>query len=352
MVLRIISSDGAVLYAPRRRMRMSLVTGGSGFLGGAVLRELAAREASASQAPGLRAMLRASSDASGLKGLPVQLRIADLTRPETLGAAVSGVRIVYHCAGMLGQAGVPESAYERIHVDGTIHLLRAAAAAGVERVVLVSSPGVLGPIQGEPASEDAPYNPTNAYERSKAAAERAALVLAPELKLPLSVARPEFVYGPRDTHVLRLFQSIARGRFFFIGDGTALCHPTFVDDASRGIVDVGEHGETGRIYHLAGPRPATIRELVETLAAAMGVSTPRLHLPERAVRAGAGLVERVFGLFAAKPPLTKSAVDFFAQSRQFSWQRARTELGWSPCVELRDGVERTVRWYRAHGLLP
>jgi nucleoside-diphosphate-sugar epimerase len=328
-----------------------LVTGATGFLGGAVLRALASR---ARDREPLRVLVRASSDTGGLAGLPVERATGDLTVPESLPAAVAGISVVYHCAGVLGQASVPESLYRRVHVDGTLALLRAARAAGVRRVVHVSSPGVLGPIprSREPATEDAPHNPTNAYERSKSIAEHAALATAKELGLDLVVARPEFVYGPGDTHVLRLFRTIARRRFFYIGDGKALCHPTFVEDAVRGIVDVGDRGAAGRIYHLAGPEPVSIEELAGTMARAMGVPSPRIHVPERAVRLAVEIAERLASRLAFTPPLTRSGVDFFTFDRQFSWERARQELGWSPRVGLEEGVTRTVQWYRQQGLLP
>jgi nucleoside-diphosphate-sugar epimerase len=241
--------------------------------------------------------------------------------------------------------------FQRLHVDGTANVLRAAREAGVGRVVHVSSPGVLGPVPNGPADEDAPYHPTNAYERSKAAAERAALALSSQIGLPLVVVRPEFVYGPGDRHVLRLLQAIARSRFFYIGDGGALCHPTYVDDASRGIVDAGERGAAGRIYHFAGPRAVTIRELAETFARAMGAPPPRVRLPRALVHGLALALDEVTRGTRLRPPLTMSAYDFFTMDRQFSWARARSELGWSPEVELLDGAARAVRWYRERKML-
>jgi nucleoside-diphosphate-sugar epimerase len=325
-----------------------LVTGATGFLGGAVLRLLASQPA---RAGNLRALVRRSSHPSGLRGLSVERVVGDLTVPGSLAVALAGVRVIYHCAGVLGQAALPESAYEAVHVQGTVHLLKAACNAGVERVVYVSSPGILGPVRGRPATEDAPHNPTNAYERSKSVAERTAIAMASDLGITLMVARPEFVYGPGDLHVLRLFRTIARRRFFYIGEGGALCHPTFIEDAASGIVAVGERGADGRVYHLAGPRPVTITELAETFASAMGVRSPTLHVPEALVRAGVGVVERLAARWSFETPLTTSGVDFFTFDRQFSCARATAELGWSPRVELEEGTKLAVRWYRLQGLL-
>jgi nucleoside-diphosphate-sugar epimerase len=262
-----------------------------------------------------------------------------------------GVMDHAHAAGMLGQAGVPESSYTRLHVDGTIAVARAAMRANVERVVYVSSPGLLGPIDHAPADEDAPAHPTNMYERSKAAAERAVASLDPALRARVVTVRPEFVYGPGDTHVARLVRMIARGRFFYIGDGSALCHPTYVDDAVRGLLAAADRGRGDRVYHVAGPRPVTIRALVEAFARALGAPPPRLRVPEGPMRLAVRVSERLAKVARITPPITTSGVDFFTMNRQFSWKRAEAELAWSPAIDIDEGAARAVSWYREKGLL-
>jgi nucleoside-diphosphate-sugar epimerase len=299
------------------------VTGAAGFLGGAVAQALEAR------GDAVRRITRAQ---------------ADVTDEAAMTRALAGACAVVHCAGMLGRAGVPEEAFQRVHVGGAIATLRAARALGVARVVLVSSPGLLGPIRGAPADEDAPPAPTNAYERSKAAAERAVHDFQREHGPHAIIVRPEFVYGPGDRHVLGLFRAIQRRRFFFIGDGSALCHPTYVDDAVRGILAALDRGIPGRIYHIAGPRPVSIRDLANVFAVALGVRPPRARVPERVVR----VLVRALGRLS---PLTESAVDFFTFDRQFSWDRAKNELGYVPGVEVEEGARRAVRWYEAQKLL-
>jgi nucleoside-diphosphate-sugar epimerase len=254
---------------------------------------------------------------------------------------------------MLGRAGASDAEYQRVHVEGTRNVLRAARAAGVGRVVHVSSPGVLGPVpRGAPdLDEDAPPRPSNAYERSKAAAEDAIREDGARHGELAVVVRPEFVYGPGDLHVLRLFAAVRRGRFFYLGRGDALCHPTFVEDAVRGLLAAADRGRPGRIYHVAGPTPVPIRELAETYAHAMGVRPPRLRLPEVPVRLALGAVEPLARVLRLPLPLTKSGVDFFTRDRHFSTRRAREEIGFESSVALPDGVARTVRWYEEQGLL-
>ena len=332
---------------------MILVTGASGFLGGAIASALASRAAS-SNGNRVRGLVRKTSDdkrLASLDRLDVERAEGDLFDERSLDNAMKGVRVVYHAAGMLGQPGVPESAYMRIHVDGTLAVIRAAERANVERIVYVSSPGLLGPIDPPrpPADEDAAPNPTNPYERSKAAAEQAIASLEPSRRARIVTVRPEFVYGPGDTHVARLVRSIQRRAFFYIGDGSALCHPTFASDALSGILAAGDRGKGDRTYHIAGPRPVTIRAFSEAFAKALGVSPPRLSIPESPIRFAVSLAERLGRKLNVKPPLTTSGVDFFTMNRQFSTKRAQTELSWSPVIDIEEGAARAVVWYREKG---
>jgi nucleoside-diphosphate-sugar epimerase len=190
------------------------------------------------------------------------------------------------------------------------------------------------------------------YERSKSAAENAALPLAKELDIPLVVARPEFVYGPGDTHVVSLFRAIQRGSFFYIGSGDCLCHPSYIDDVIAGLLScASERARPQEAYHICGPRSITIRELATSIADALGVPHPSLHLPLWLVTVGAWGAERAGHVFRFDPPFTLEGVRFFTESRAFSIEKAHRELGWSPKVEFAEGASRSVAWYRENGLL-
>jgi nucleoside-diphosphate-sugar epimerase len=321
------------------------ITGATGFLGGALACTLAQEGAE------VHALARPTADRSGLEGVAITWHEGDVTAPETLSGVMAGAGWVIHAAGRLGQAGVPEDVYHKLHVDGTRNVIAAALATpGQPRVLHISSPGVLGPITGSPAGEDAPYAPTNPYERSKAAGEQVALEFASR-GLPVVICRPEFVYGPGDRHVLGLFQAIRRGRFFYIHGGRHFCHPTFVADAVAGMLLCLRRGRSGAIYHITGPCAVTFRELGETIAAGIGVRPPWTSLPRWCAMLGAtgfDLLARVSGW---KPPLSRTGVAFFSEDRLFSWRKAHEELGYTPAYDLAAGVARTIAWYREQGWL-
>lgn len=332
-------------------MSKTLVTGATGFIGSALVRALVERGES------VRALARPSSDLARLDGLGIEVVRGDVLAPESLSLALDGVATVYHLAGKLGQFGVPEAVYQRLHVEGTCNVLRACARADhadLERIVYGSSPGMLGALApGDPPhDEDAPHRPTGAYESSKSAAERAALPLAAELGLPLVIARPEFVYGPGDTHVLGLFRAVQKGAFFYIGSGDALCHPTYIDDVTAGLlVCASPRARPLEAYHLAGPQPVTIRAWVTAIADALAVRPPWLHLPTPLARAGAWGAEQAGRLLGFSPPLTVEGVRFFTESRAFSIAKAARELGWRPHVGIEEGTRRAAAWYGEQGLL-
>ncbi|MEP7015311.1 MAG: NAD-dependent epimerase/dehydratase family protein [Verrucomicrobiota bacterium] len=316
------------------------ITGATGFVGGALARELAGRGAD------LHALARPGADRSPLADIKITWHEGDITVPERLKDTLAGADWIIHAAGPLGESGAPEEVYRQLHVGGTRNVMSAALAVGsVKRFLHVSSPGVLGPIPGDPASEDLPYAPTNPYERAKAGAEQVAREFT-ERGLPVVIARPEFIYGPGDRHVLRLFQAIQRGRFFYIEGGRHLCHPTFIADAVSGILLCLERGRTGETYHIAGPHPVTFRELCETIASALNVHSPSFSLPRWAAMLGASASEALGKIIGRKPPLSRAGVEFFTIDRRFSWQKARDELGYTPQFDLGAGTTSTVNWYR------
>jgi nucleoside-diphosphate-sugar epimerase len=323
------------------------ITGATGFLGGAVARALV------KQGADVHVLARHSSDRGSLADVPVTWHNGDVRMPQTLGAFLEGASEVIHAAGHLGRVGLRESDYQLTNVEGTRNVLTAAKAVSTRvRVLHLSTAGVLGPTtaSGLPA-EDAPLAPSNAYERSKAAAEQIAREFAAR-GLAVIIARPAFVYGPGDRHVLGLFRAIEGGRFFFINGGRCVCHPTFIDDAVTGMLQSLSHGRPGEAYHITGITPATFRQLAETIAAAMGVEAPRLSIPRWLASTGAVSLEVLSKITGRLPALSRAGVAFFSENRAFSSAKAYRELGYTPQYQLTKGIERTVAWYRQHGWIP
>ena len=331
------------------RGKKVVITGVTGFVGSAIARAIAEDDID------LHALVRPTSDRWRVRDLPITWHIGDITVAESLQHVFDGADWVIHAAGILGQAGISESTYQRINGQGTRNVLaEISRSEGQPRVVVISSAGVLGPIVEDEgatvANESSPLAPSNPYERSKAAAEMIARDYA-ETGMPIIIVRPEFIYGPGDLHVLGLFRAIQRRQFFYIGHGRNTCHPTYIDDAVDGLLRCLKFGKPGEIYHITGPRVVTFRELARTIAVFEDVPVPRLSLPKRVVWTGTSILEFFASRAGITVPLSRTGVAFFSEDRRSTSSKAQKELDYVPRFDLQEGVKLTVAWYREQGLL-
>ena len=216
-----------------------------------------------------------------------------------------------------------------------------------------STVGVHGDIEHPPANEDAPLKPGDVYQVTKLEGERIGAGGGATIPgIEWSIARPTGIYGPGDRRLLKLFRGVARRRFPILGSGEIYYHLTYIDDLVEGFRLCGEHpAAASRTYILAGGEVTTLNELVAIIAEVADVPPPRLHLPVWPFWMAGALCEAVCAPLGIEPPLYRRRVDFFTKSRAFDITRARTELGYAPQVGLREGIGRTLDWYRAHGWL-
>ncbi len=323
-----------------------LVTGATGFTGGHLARALAAR-------PGytVRALVRHPDRAAGLAARGIAIVPGDLADAAAITAAVRDVDIVYNIGALYREAALPEAAYQAVNAEAPARIVEAAAAAGVGRVVHCSTVGVHGDIEHPPATEDAPLRPGDLYQRTKLEGERLARESAAATGQPLTIVRPTGIYGPGDRRLLKLFRNVVR-RFPTLGRGQIYYHLTYIDDLVEGFRLAGEHpAAANRTYILAGGEVTTLNELVGLIADAAGTRPPRLHLPVWPVWLAGAACEAICAPFGIEPPLYRRRVDFFTKSRAFDITRARQEIGFAPAVGLRDGLRRTIEWYRKEGWL-
>ncbi len=323
-----------------------LITGATGFTGGHLARSLAARGYA------VRALVRNARRGAGLASAGIALVPGDLRDAAALAAATAGIDVVYHIAAIYRQAGVPKETYRAVNAQAVRTVIEAAAQNRVRRVVHCSTVGVHGDVEHPPADEDAPFKPGDVYQQTKLEGEQLARETSARLGMDVTIVRPSGIYGPGDRRLLKLFRAVARRRWVTLGPGEIYYHLTYIDDLVEGFRLCGEHAAApNRTYILAGGEVTTLNELVAVVADVEGVSVPRLHLPVWPIRTAAALCEQLCAPFGLEPPLHRRRVDFFTKSRAFDTSRARREIGYLPRVTLRDGITRTVNWYREHGWL-
>lgn len=324
----------------------TLVTGATGFLGQNLTRRLL------SEGRPVRILARDAAAAQPLVAAGAELSQGTINDPDALDRALSGVTTVYHLVGKLFIPGTPASEYQATHVDGTRNLLERCQAAGsVTRFVHCSTTGVLGVTGAHPMGEEAPYNPTNAYEATKLGAE---LLVRERIAegFPAAIVRPGLVYGPGDLHLLGFFRSIQRGLFRPIGRQPVLLHPIYIDDLTEGMIRCGvDPRAVGECFHFAGREPASLAELASTIADAVGAHAPRGYIPMVAASALAFAGDMLPPSVRSLAPLTRSRLDFLTNSRVYVVEKARRLLDFSADTPLRDGIKRTAAWYGEHGYL-
>lgn len=326
----------------------TLVTGATGFVGSAVLRCLADAGHS------VRALVRASSDRSNLRGVKCEIVVGDLTRPESLPGAVAGCEAVFHVAADY-RLWVPDPiALNRVNIDGSVALFRAAAAAGVPRMVYTSSVATLGLHKdGTPADEGTASTldcMVGQYKRSKFMAEEAVKRLVEEEYLPIVTVNPSAPVGPRDikpTPTGKMILDAAAGRMpAYVDTGLNVAH---VDDVAKGHLLAFEKGVVGERYILGGEN-LSLREILAVVTSYVGRSPPRVRLPHGLLTPIAYGAEAVARMLKRDPLFTVDELRMARKRMYFSCEKARSLLGYSPrpAVEaMRDAVD----WFRASGYL-
>jgi dihydroflavonol-4-reductase len=321
-----------------------LVTGATGFTGGHLARTLAGRGYD------VAALVRDENRAAPLREAGITVVPGDIRDRAAVARAAAGAEVIYNIAALYRQAGLAGGEYRAVNAEAPGTIVRAARAAGVRRVVHCSTVGVHGDIERPPANEDAPLRPGDVYQVTKLEGERIAREAAAETGTDLVIARPTGIYGPGDRRLLKLFRGVATRRFVVLGHGRIFYHLTYIGDLVEGLRLCGEVPDAvGRTYILAGGEVTTLNELVERIAAVAGVAPPRLHLPVWPFWLAGAACEALCAPLKIEPPIYRRRVDFFTKSRAFDITRARRELGYSPGVSLRDGIERTLRWYKEAG---
>jgi dihydroflavonol-4-reductase len=325
-----------------------LVTGGSGFLGSAVVRALVARGAH------VRALVRSTSPRDNLAGLECEVVAGDLTDRESLAAAMRGVRYLFHVAADYRLWARDPSVILRVNLEGTQSLMREALSAGVERIVYTSSVATLK-LAGatSPVDETAPLAPHEAigtYKRSKTLAERAVETMIVQDKLPAVIVNPTTPIGPRDirpTPTGRILLDGARGRIpAFLDTGLNFAH---VDDIAEGHLLAFDRGRIGERYILGGEN-IHLHELLATVADAAGRRAPRIRLPRRPLFPLAFGAEAVAHLTGKEPLLTIDGLRFARYRMFFTSAKAERELGYRS-RPYQEGVVDALAWFRSAGYL-
>jgi nucleoside-diphosphate-sugar epimerase len=328
-----------------------LVTGGTGFIG-SHLAEEGRRRGAEVVVLGLTDRPEEKANVETLTRQGVEILSGSITDADLCGQAVRGATHVFHLAVAMREGGRSEEFFQSVNLEGTRRLLEAAARGGVRRFVYCSTIGIYGHRAPGITREDSPLAPGNIYEQTKVAAEKLVRQFGESGRLPYAILRPADVYGPRDQRLLKLFRGVSRGRFPLFGKGSGRRHMVYVDDVVSAFFRACERDQAlGQAMIVAGPRPCTLRELIESVQRATGSQRFGIRLPLAPMLAAAAVVEDVSRVLKVDPPIYRRRMDFFSSDSEFDTTRARQLLEWEPRVDLEEGVRRTFEDYRRTGLM-
>jgi len=321
-----------------------LVTGATGFIGGAATRRLLAEKCS------VRAMARRPEKAGDLAQLGAEVVLGDLGDEDLLERAVEGCAAVIHAAAQV--AAMPTRAdFMGPNAGGTENILLASAKAGVKRFVQLSSVAVFGlPASGE-ITDSSPRRPAGeSYSDSKLAAEEAVWSFCRARGLPFTMLRPSCVYGPGSPHWSIIpFKRIRKGKMPLVAGGRGAFNYVYIDNLVDAIALVaGDDRALGEAF-IVNDGTTTWREFFLAYARMAGKD----HLPSlplgvaRLFLHGRNLAARLRG----RATVRASVLDFLAGSAAFRETHLEATLGYRPQVNLEEGMRRTEAWFRERGML-
>jgi len=325
---------------------MILITGASGFVGAAVVRQLlqAGHE--------VRALVRPSSTRTNLARLPVEIARGDLHDVNSVRRAMAGIRFVFHVAADYRLWARQPQEIVATNVEGTRALMEAALRAGVERIVYTSSVATLKTrADGAPSDEKLPLDPAaavGAYKYSKVVAERLVEAMVAEHKLPAVIVNPSTPIGPRDvrpTPTGRIIVEAASGRMpAYVDTGLNLVH---VDDVAIGHLLALDKGRIGERYILGG-QDVLLGDMLREIARQTGRSPPKLRLPRQAIFPIAYAAEAMAYFTNREPFVTTTGLRLAKDRMFFSSVKAERELDYS-ARPYSEAIAEAIVWFRAHG---
>ena len=322
-----------------------LVTGGTGFVGRAILERLLGADEP------VRALARSEVSARALGELGAEPVRGDVLDLEALASVMRGCNVVYHAAGANAFCVRDPSPMFEVNVRGSENVVRAAARAEVRRVVYTSSAATLGERKGTVGNEESPHRGSflSDYERSKFKAERAVLAAAEETGIEVVCVNPASVQGPgRATGSTKLLLDYLNGRLKAVVDSTL----SLIDiaDCTTGHLPAASNGKPGELYVLCGAT-LSVREGLALLGNLAGVEQPVRTLRPSLAMALATAVEALAWLRRGSPRICRELARTITHGHAYDGSKAARELGlrYTPIEET---LRRTIDWWVEQGLVP
>ena len=324
------------------------VTGGTGFLGQAIVRQLVPI------CDEVRVLTRRPEAAAEVRAQGAVPITGDVTRRGGCEGLVEPGDVIFHAAAQVDLRAHWRQFYQTT-VEGTRELLRAALPRRPGRFVYVGTGAVYPPSveKGPPVCADrvpAKPAPYNRYARAKIMAEQIVRRWCDRVGCPWTILRLTFVYGPGNREYLRQCARIGRrGNLMIIGPGNNLISTLYVDDGARACILAGTHpAAVGRVYDVANEESVPQEVFIGATAEALGFARPVRHIPYPVAFTGSLLAEAISGMLGREPRICRAAIKLMAANQRVDTSPIREELGWKPEIDFEEGIRKTRQWCQAN----
>lgn len=324
----------------------ALVTGGGGFLGSAIVRQLRER--------GDQVVTFSRGEYPALASLGVEQRRGDLSDRGAVEMAAAGCDIVFHVAAKAGIWGSYEE-YHQANVVGTENVIAACRAHSIPRLVYTGSPSVVfdgSDVEGGDESLPYPAHFEANYPHTKALAEQAVLA-ANSPSLATVSLRPHLIWGPGDNHLVpRIVAKGRAGKLRRIGNRPCLVDTVYVDNAAEAHLNAADRlapgaAPAGKAYFISNGEPLPLWEMVNRILAAAGVPPETRSISPSVAYAAGALCEGIWkGLrISGEPPMTRFVAKELSTAHWFDLSAARSDLAYQPKISVDEGLRRLKVWF-------
>ena len=326
-----------------------LVTGATGFLGGALTRRLHGMDVQ------VTALGRNPDALACLEQQQIKTVSADLVETETIVDACQGQEVVFHCGALSAPWGKPQDFYNA-NVIGTENIIRGCEENRVKRLVHVSTPSIYfgyEPRFNVREDADLPQKPANEYARTKRMAEMR-VDEAFQRGLPVITIRPRAIFGSGDQALLpRLIERLQKGDLQIIGSGDNLADLTYVENVVDALLLCAQSpaNTLGKKYNITNGEQVELWDIVKSIADALGFPIPQKHISYKLMDSLARIFEIAYSILPGQPepPLTRYSVGVLALGFTLDITAAKKDLGYRPRVSIQEGLEEVINnWKETH----
>lgn len=322
-----------------------LVTGGTGFIGRWLVKELV----ESNQYNVTMLIRNGKKETVNMNNVTVYE--VDYEKEE-LQNYFKGQDVCIHLIGKLGGYGVDKQEFDFVNIELTRKILIACKDMGVTQFIYCSTPGVQG-FGKRLALETDEYNPRNAYEKTKMIAEKEIIDFCRDVGLVYTIIRPDFVYGPGDTRRVKLYKNIEKGKFILTTSGKSYLHPTYISDVVQGLIKpIGNEAAYNEIFNISALEDVTAKTYLSTIAKYTNSKLIHINISYLFSIILAIFLEIVFScIFHKEAFVTKNKIDFLALDHSTSSEKAMQLLDYKPTVSLDEGMRRTIEWCKENNLM-